>query len=43
MYPDKKQFARELEERTLNFAINIIKFSSQIGNSKEQHIIRNQV
>ena len=40
---DKIEFAKKLEERTIKFAIEIIKFSAILGNSPEQKVIRNQL
>ncbi|KAA3612517.1 MAG: hypothetical protein D8M58_20350 [Calditrichaeota bacterium] len=42
MNSDKKEFVKEMENRTLKFAHSSIKFSSHLGNSTEQRIIRNQ-
>jgi len=40
---DKIEFARKLEERTISFAIEIIKFSAILGNTPEKIVIRNQL
>ena len=40
---DNKQFARQLEERTLNFAVRIIGLSSKLPNTSEGWVVRNQL
>ncbi|MBN1819283.1 MAG: four helix bundle protein [Prolixibacteraceae bacterium] len=40
---DKKEFSKDLEKRTLNFAVDIIKLSSQLSVSIESKVIRNQI
>jgi len=40
---EKIEFAKKLEKRTLQFAINIAQFSSTLGNSTENKVIRNQI
>jgi four helix bundle protein len=40
---DNKQFAENLEKRTLQFAAKIIKLSSTLPNSPEAGVIRNQI
>ncbi len=37
-----KEFAKELEERTLRFAIRIIKLSVKLPNTPESRVVRNQ-
>ncbi len=39
---DNKKFGQQLEERTLNFALRVIRLSSILPNSPEARIIRNQ-
>jgi four helix bundle protein len=38
-----KHFAKNLENRTLNFAIRIIRLSAKLPNSPEGKVIRNQI
>ncbi|MEO1031424.1 MAG: four helix bundle protein [Bacteroidota bacterium] len=38
-----KEFAKQLEKRTLKFAIDIINLSSSLPNSTESLVIRNQL
>jgi four helix bundle protein len=38
-----KEFAKNLEKRTLNFAIKIIKLSVKLPNTLEGRVIRNQI
>ena len=38
-----KEFAKRLEKRTLQFAIDIINLSSSLPNSTESLVIRNQL
>jgi len=38
-----KEFAKDLENRTLKFAISIIKLSSSLRNTPEGKVIRNQI
>ena len=40
---DNKTFAKELEKRTLKFAINIIRLSAKLPNTPESRIVRNQI
>lgn len=40
---ENKDFARRLEKRTRKFAVNIIKLSSQLPNTAEGRVIRNQL
>jgi four helix bundle protein len=40
---DRKQFAKELENRTRKFAVRIINLSTTLPNTTEGRIIRNQI
>ena len=40
---DNKEFAEQLEERTLTFAISIIHLSRKLPNTPEARVIRNQI
>ena len=40
---DNKEFAKELEKRTRNFAIRIIKLSAKLPNTPEGPVVRNQI
>jgi four helix bundle protein len=40
---DNKQFAKELEKRTRQFAVRIIKLSSCLPNTSEGSVLRNQI
>jgi four helix bundle protein len=40
---DNKEFAKQLEERTKKFAINVIRLSVLLPNSPEGKILRNQL
>jgi len=40
---DRKQFAKELENRTRKFAVRIINLSTTLPNTNEGRIIRNQI
>jgi four helix bundle protein len=40
---DNKQFARELEKRTLKFAIRIVRLSAKLPNTPEGKVVRNQI
>ncbi len=40
---DIKKFGKELEERTLKFAIDVIKLSVQLPDSPEGKVVRNQI
>lgn len=40
---NNKDFAKQLEERTLDFSITVINLSSKISSSAEQKIVRNQI
>ncbi len=42
-FMDNKAFAKNLEKRTKRFAIEIIKLSTSLSNSKEENVIRNQI
>ncbi|MFH1488212.1 MAG: four helix bundle protein, partial [Pseudomonadota bacterium] len=43
MKGDVKAFARELEKRTLKFAVRIIKLSANLPNTAEGRVVRNQI
>jgi len=43
MRKSNKDFAKELEKRTLNFAIDVLKFSTSLPNSPEALTVRRQV
>ncbi len=38
-----KQFSKELEKRTLKFAVQIIRLSTTLPNTPEARVIRNQI
>ena len=40
---DNKQFAKELETRTLKFAIRIVRLSTKLPNTSEGRVVRNQM
>ncbi|UCG64539.1 MAG: four helix bundle protein [Deltaproteobacteria bacterium] len=40
---NNKQFAKKLEKRTRKFAVRIIHLSSQLPNTPEGYVIRNQI
>ena len=40
---DNKEFSRELEKRTKQFAVSIILLSSRLPNTPEGRVIRNQI
>ncbi len=40
---DNKQFSKQLEKRTKNFAINIVKLSGTLPSSSEGKVIKNQI
>ena len=40
---DNKQFAKELEKRTREFAVRIIRLSTRLPNTPEGRVIRNQI
>ncbi len=40
---DNKEFAKELEKRTLEFAVRIIRLSSKLPNTPEGRVVRNQI
>lgn len=40
---DNKEFSKQLEERTKKFAISIIKLSSELPNTTEASVIKNQL
>ena len=39
----RKQFAKELEKRTRQFAVRIIKISVKLPNTPERRVVRNQL
>jgi four helix bundle protein len=39
----RKEFAKELEKRTLEFAVSMIKLSARLPNTVEGKIVRNQI
>ena len=39
----RKQFAKELEKRTRQFAVRIIKISVKLPNTPEGRVVRNQL
>jgi four helix bundle protein len=41
-WENKKGFAKELERRTLKFAVSIIKLSARLPNTVEGKVVRNQ-
>ena len=40
---DNKEFSKQLENRTKEFAINIIRLSSNLTNTTENKVIKNQI
>ena len=40
---DNKEFAQKLESRTIDFAVKIIKLSTQLSNTPEARVIKNQI
>lgn len=40
---ENKEFAKELEKRTRNFAVNIIRLSTKLPNTSEGKVIKNQI
>jgi four helix bundle protein len=40
---DNKSFAKDMEERTRNFALNIIRLSSMLPNTSEAKVVRTQM
>jgi four helix bundle protein len=40
---NNKEFAKQLEKRTMGFAIEIIRLSISLPNSTESKVIRNQI
>jgi four helix bundle protein len=42
-WENRKGFAKELEKRTLKFAVSIIKLSARLPNTVEGKVVRNQV
>jgi four helix bundle protein len=42
-WKNRKGFAKELEKRTLKFAVSIIKLSARLPNTVEGKVVRNQV
>ena len=40
---DNKTFSKELEKRTRNFVVRMIKLSSKLSNTLETNVIRNQI
>ena len=40
---ENKEFAKELEKRTLEFAVRIIKLSVKLPSSPESRVIKNQI
>ncbi|MFA9389901.1 MAG: four helix bundle protein [Prolixibacteraceae bacterium] len=40
---DNKEFAKELETRTLKFAVSILRFSASLPKTEESRVIRNQI
>ncbi|MGD2125804.1 MAG: four helix bundle protein [Desulfobacteraceae bacterium] len=40
---DNKQFAKELEKRTRDFAVRIIHLSAMLPNTPEAKVVRNQL
>ena len=42
-WENRKGFAKELEKRTLKFAVSIIKLSARLPNTVEGKVVRNQI
>ena len=40
---ENKEFAKQMEERTLKFAVRIIKLSASLPNTPEGRVVRNQI
>jgi four helix bundle protein len=40
---DDRQFAKELEQRTLHFAVHIIRLSAKLPRTPEGTVVRNQI
>jgi four helix bundle protein len=40
---DNKEFSRQLENRTMKFALNVIRLSTSLPGSPEGKVIRNQI
>jgi len=40
---DNKEFSKKLEQRTREFAVRIIRFSTTLPNTPESRVIRNQI
>ena len=40
---DRKKFAKDLEKRTRQFAVRIIKISAKLSNTPEGRVLRNQL
>jgi len=40
---NNKEFAKNLEKRTLQFAISTVKLSAKLPNTPEGRVIRNQI
>ena len=40
---ENKEFAKQMEERTLKFAVRIIKLSARLPNTPEGRVVRNQI
>jgi four helix bundle protein len=40
---DNKQFAKELERRTLLFAVRIVRLSTHLPNTPEGRVVKNQI
>jgi four helix bundle protein len=40
---ENKEFAKQLEERTLHFAVRIIKLSAKLPNTTEGKVVKNQL
>jgi len=40
---NNKQFAKDLEKRSLRFAVRIIKLSAKLPNTSEARVVRNQI
>jgi len=42
-YMDNKEFSKQLEKRTRKFGVSIIRLSTELPNSPESMVIRNQI
>jgi len=40
---DNKEFSKELERRTIKFAVKIIRLSATLPNTPEGRVVRNQI